>query len=294
MAAFLLSLREGLEGVLIVSILLVTLRRMGRAHLARYVWLGTGAAVAASLALAVGLRLVGAELSGRAEPIFEGITVLLAAAVLTWMIFWMQREGARVRSALSAGVAQAVNGAPHAVGGPGAGRQALFAIACLAVVREGIELALLLVAAAFNAGTASVLIGTTLGIAAAVALGVLLSAGIVRLDLKRLFGVSGILLMAFAAGMVALGVHELVEAAVLPGLVDPVWNLSAILPETSALGQLLKTLFGYDPAPSLTAVLAYAAYLVAVILALRLKRAPDRLPRSGHGGELAGQVKESS
>jgi high-affinity iron transporter len=277
MAAFLLSLREGLEGVLIVSILLVTLRRLGRGHLARYVWLGTGVAVVASLALAVGLRLAGAELTGQTEPIFEGVTMLLAAAMLTWMIFWMQREGSHVRAALSAGVAQAVNTSPHAVDGLDAGRMALFAIACLAVVREGVELALLLVAAAFNAGTASVLIGTALGLAAAVALGVLLSAGVVRLDLKRFFSISGVLLLAFAAGMVALSMHELVEAAVLPGLVDPVWNLTAVLPANSVLGQLLKTLFGYDPAPSLTAILAYAGYLVAVVWALRLKRIPARV-----------------
>ncbi len=277
MAAFLLSLREGLEGVLIVSILLVTLRRLGRGYLARYVWLGTGVAVVVSLVLAVGLRFADAELGGRAEPIFEGVTLLLAAAMLTWMIFWMQREGSRVRVALSTGVAQAVNTSPHAVDGPDAGRLALFAIAFLAVVREGIELALLLVAAAFNAGTTSVLIGTALGLTAAVALGVLLSAGVVRLDLKRFFGVSGVLLLVFAAGMVTLGVHELVEAAVLPGLVDPVWNLSAVLPADSVIGQLLKTLLGYDPAPSLTAVLAYAGYLVAVVLALRLKRVPTQV-----------------
>lgn len=272
MAAFLLSLREGLEGVLVVSILLVTLRRLGHGYLARYVWLGTGVAVVVSLVVAVGLRFADAELGGRAEPIFEGVTLLLAAAMLTWMIFWMQREGSRVRVALSAGVAQAVN-----VGGLGAGRLALFAIACLAVVREGIELALLLVAAAFSAGTTSVLIGTTLGLAAAVALGVLLSAGVVRLDLKRFFDVSGVLLLVFAAGMVTLGVHELVEAAVLPGLVNPVWNLSAVLPADSVIGQLLKTLFGYDPTPSLAAVLAYAGYLGVVVWALRLKRVPAQV-----------------
>ncbi len=142
--------------------------------------------------------------------------------------------------------------------------------------REGIELALLLVAAAFHTGTASVLIGTAPGLEAAVALGVLRSAGVVRRDLKRSFGVSGVLLLAFAAGMVALGVHELVEATVLPGRVDPVWNLGAVLPANSARSQLLKTLFGYDPVPSLTAVLAYAGYLVAVVWVLRLKRSPAR------------------
>jgi high-affinity iron transporter len=77
--------------------------------------------------------------------------------------------------------------------------------------------------------------------------------------------------------MVALGAHELVEAAVLPGLVDPVWNLSAILPANSVFGQLLKTLFGYDPAPCLKPVLAYAGCLVAAVWALRLKRIPAQV-----------------
>jgi high-affinity iron transporter len=108
----------------------------------------------------------------------------------------------------------------------------------------------------------------------------LLFAGTVRLSLPRFFLVTSLLLIIFAAGMAARGAHELVEAGVLPGIIQPVWNSAALVSEQSLLGQLLATLFGYSSDPSLTEVLVYLAYFVVIGLGLVWFRA--RLTRFRH------------
>ncbi len=269
MPAFLLSLREGLEAALIVGIVFSALRKLGRRSQMRYVWLGVGVAGAASLAVAIALEAVGAEFEGTAAQVFEGLTMLLAAGVLTWMIFWMQREGGQIQGRLAADVRAAA----------GEDRQrsslSLFLLAFLAVFREGIELALFLVAATYATSAAQTVIGAAVGLIAAAGLGYLLFAGSVRLNLKQFFRVTSLLLVVFAAGMVAYGVHELVEASVLPALIDPVYNLSAVLSDGAGFGLLLKTLFGYNADPALLETIAYAAYFVVIWVALRFQRAPQ-------------------
>lgn len=259
MTAFFLSLREGLEAALIVSILLGTLRRLGRSELRGYVWLGVASAIAVSVAAAAGLLAAGIKLEGRAEEIFEGVLLLLAAAFLTAMIFWMQRQGKQIRAELEANVRKAT---AHATGG--AGGWALFAVAFLAVVREGIELALLLVATAFAGEAAGMLVGAVSGIALAVGFGAMLYQGVLRLNLKAFFQVTNVLLLFFAAGMVALGIHELVEGGLVPALMDPIYNINAIFSDKSTLGLLFKSLLGYNGNPALIETLAYISYLLII------------------------------
>lgn len=136
MAAVLIGLREGLEAALIVGILLGALRRLGKADLTRYVWLGVAAALLVSFAVAGGLVAADVQFTGRAEAVFEGITLIIAASFLTGMIFWMKRQGVTFRSALEADVQDAALTASY--GGRAWG---LAAIAFLAVVREGLEYA---------------------------------------------------------------------------------------------------------------------------------------------------------
>jgi high-affinity iron transporter len=267
MAAFLVSLREGLEAALIVGILLGALRRFDRGGLGRHVWYGVAAAIVVSAAATAGLVAAGIELEGRAEQIFEGAMLFLAASFLTGMIFWMQRQGATWRTALAADVREAAGG----TSGWG-----LFAVAFLAVAREGIELSLLLVATTLQGSLTTTGLGVTVGISAAVVIGALLYHGILRLNLAVFFRASNLLLLLFAAGMIGLGTHELIEASLLPALVDPLWNINPILSDKSLPGELLKSLFGYNGNPALTEVLAYVAYLVAVVWALRLKRTAAR------------------
>ena len=254
MAASLLSLREGLEAALIISILLGALRRFGHSELGRFIWYGLAAAVVVIAAVAGGLVAAGIELEGRAEATFEGVMLILAAGFLTGMLFWMRRQGAAWRTGLTAEVRAAVV----------AGGWGLFAVAFLAVAREGIELALLLVATTLQGSLAATGLGLALGIGAAAVIGILLYQGVVRLNLGIFFRFTNVLLLLFAAGMIGLGAHELIEAGLLPALVDPLWNINPLLSDQSAAGELLKSLFGYNGAPALAEVLAYMAYLVGV------------------------------
>ena len=259
MTAFFLSLREGLEAALIVSILLGTLRRLGRSELRGYVWLGVASAIAVSVAAAAGLLAAGIELEGRAEEIFEGVLLLVAAVFLTAMIFWMQRQGRQIRAEIETNVREA---AARATGG--AGGWALFAVAFLAVVREGIELALLLVATAFAGEATGMLLGAVLGIGLAIGFGIMLYQGVLHLNLKAFFQVTNVLLLFFAAGMVALGIHELVEGGLVPALIDPIYNINAIFSDKSTLGLLFKSLLGYNGNPALIETLAYVSYLLII------------------------------
>ncbi len=253
-AALLIAFREGLEAALIVGIVLSYLKKMGYRRRAA-VWWGVVSAVIVSIVAGVALQVMGIAFEGRSEELFEGITMLLAAAVLTWMIFWMQRQGRSIRTELEADVRQAVT-----LGS----RRALFALAFVAVVREGIETALFLTAAAFSATPAQTLVGGVLGLAAAVIVGWLLFVVSVRLDVRAFFRVTSVLLILFAAGLAAHGVHELQEAGVLPVIVEHVWDINPILDENSAVGSILKSLFGYNGNPSLLEVMAYGVYFIVV------------------------------
>jgi len=274
---YLLSLREGLEAALIIGIVLGAVTKIRRSDLAPAVWLGTLSAVSVSILAAIVLTSFGASLEGRAEEIFEGITMLIAAGILTWMIFWMGKQARFLKSELEAGVSKAV---------ASTGKRAVFWLAFVAVVREGIELAIFITAAFFagDPGQAStnviqVLAGTILGLGTAALLGWTLFATTVRLDLRRFFQVTGILLILFAAGLVAHGVHEFNEAGLIPSVVEHIWDVNMVLDETSVAGELMKTLFGYNGNPSLTEMIAYFAYLITVsILWRRENTVPAKAP----------------
>jgi high-affinity iron transporter len=142
-------------------------------------------------------------------------------------------------------------------------------LAFLAVVREGIELALFLTAATFASDPQSTILGLLLGLGVAVLLGWSLFTSTLRLNLRRFFQVTGFLLILFAAGLVAHGVHEFNEVGWIPPVIEHVWNVNPILDENSTLGLMLKALFGYNGNPSLTEVLAYLAYYILIFFSLR-------------------------
>lgn len=273
---YLLSLREGLEAALIIGIVLGALTKIRRSDLSPAVWLGTLSAAGVSVLTAVLLTGFGMSLEEEAEQIFEGITMLIAAGILTWMIFWMSRQARFLKGELEAGVNRAA---------ATTGKRAMFWLAFVAVVREGTELALF-ITAAFFAGDQSqatgniirTLAGTILGLGTSVLLGWTLFATTVRLDLRRFFQVTGFLLILFAAGLVAHGVHEFNEAGWIPAVVEHVWDMNAVVDENAVPGQLLKTLFGYNGNPSLTEMIAYFVYLAVVTVLWRRDNAPVKAP----------------
>ena len=259
-AATLITFREGLEAALIVGIVIGYLVKIGQGRRVRTAWAGVGTAVALSALLAFGISAVGAELQGRAEQIFEGVTMFLAVGVLTWMIFWMRFQARFLKVSLEKEVQTAATSGQTL---------ALFGVAFVAVFREGVETALFLSASAFAADGAGTLIGALLGLAIAVALGWLIYASTVRLNVRLFFNVTSVLLLFFAAGLLAHGVHEFQEASLLPMTVEHVWNLNHILDETSPLGEMMKSLFGYNGNPSLLEVISYAAYWVVALAGVR-------------------------
>lgn len=274
--AFLLALREGLEAALIVGIVLGALRKLGHNRQQVSVWQGAVAAIAVSLVAALLLYAVGLKMEGAAEQIFEGVTMLLAAAILTWMIFWMQTQGRRINRELETGVRQAVSGM-----GGNKGHWALFSVAFIAVLREGIETALFLTATTFTAGGQATLLGALLGLSAAAALGYILFATTRQLNVKRFFQVTSVLLILFAAGLVAHSIHEFNEVGWIPAVVEHLWDTNGLLDENSGLGLILKALFGYNGNPSLTEVLGYVVYWAALIFGVR--RLPQALTAPGAG-----------
>jgi len=261
--AFLLSLREGLEAALIIGIVLGALHKMNRRELSPAVWAGTGSAAAISLVVALGLIRFGTTLEGPAEMIFEGVTMLLAAVVLTWMIFWMQRQSRSIKGELETSVRQQALRL---------GAQGLFWLAFFAVLREGVELALFLTATAMATGARADLAGALLGLAGAAVLGWLLFTSTVRLNLRLFFMATSVLLIVFAGGLVAHAVHEFNEVGWIPAIIEHVWDINLVLNEDSALGMTLKALFGYNGNPSLTELLAYIGYFAAILVGLRLSR----------------------
>jgi len=259
-ASALITLREGLEAALIVGVVLAYLGKIGRPDRRGALWGGVAAALAASIVLAVALQALGARFEGQAEQIFEGTTMFLAVLVLTYMIFWMRGQGHRLRGRLEGEVGAAVSG------GQG---WALAGLAFFAVFREGVETALFLSAAGMAAEGARILWGGLLGLAAAVILGWLIFNTTANIPLRRFFDVTSLLLLLFAAGLLAHGVHEFQEAGLLPTWLAPVWDINPVLPESSVVGSFMKALFGYNGDPSLLEVTSYVAYWVAVLLGVR-------------------------
>jgi high-affinity iron transporter len=259
-AATLITFREGLEAALIVGIVIGYLVKIGQGHRARMAWAGVGTAVALSALLAFGISAVGAELEGRAEQIFEGVTMFLAVGVLTWMIFWMRFQARFLKVSLEKEVQTAATSGQTL---------ALFGVAFVAVFREGVETALFLSASAFAADGGGTLAGALLGLAIAATLGWLIYASTVRLNVRLFFNVTSVLLLFFAAGLLAYGVHEFQEASLLPMTIEHVWNINHILDEKSTLGEIMKALFGYNGNPSLLEVISYVAYWVVALAGVR-------------------------
>jgi len=197
-SALVIALREGVEMTLIVGIVLAYLTRIGARRAHRFVWAGVGAAAIVSLAFLGVLNALNAEFKGTTEKIYEGATLLLAAAFLTWMILWMLERSRYLKTELQRGVQEAL-----AAGGAVWG---LFLLAFFTVAREGVETALLL----FAAPGEGKLFGAVVGFAIAIGIGVLIYVYGRRLDLATFFRLTGIMLIVFAAGLVTHGVHEFV------------------------------------------------------------------------------------
>jgi high-affinity iron transporter len=207
MGAGVVVLREGFEASLVVGIVLAFLDRTGRRDGFAAVWVGVAAALALSLIVGIALFAAGAELEGTSEAVFEGVVMLVAAGLLTWMIFWMRGRARTLRSEIE-GRTQAALDAGSAVG--------LGLVVFLGVAREGVETALFLFSSVEGSSRLVSLVAATIGGAAAVGLGYLFYRGSHRLNLRTFFTATSVLLLVFAGYLLASGLHELSEAGVIP------------------------------------------------------------------------------
>lgn len=267
MSAFLVMLREGVEAAIVVAILLAYLDRIDRRPQSRWVWTGVVAAILVSLVSGIVLWNTVGGLEDAAEEFVEGTIALVAAGLLTWMIFWMGRQAQNLKGHIHTRVDTAI-----AAGGA----TSLAAIAFVAVVREGIESSLFLIATTVGTDTSSAqIVGGILGLAAAVVIGALFYAGSSHIDLRAFFRLTGILIIFFAAGLVSKAVHEFQELGLVPAISEPVWDLAILDPTTSTLGRFMGSLFGWTPRPALLMVIAYGTYLVPVLIVFLRMTAPS-------------------
>ena len=207
MGAGVVVLREGFEASLVVGIVLAFLDRTGRRDGFAAVWAGVTAALVVSLVVAVALFAAGAELEGTNERLFEGIVMLTAAGLLTWMIFWMRNRARFIRKEIE-GRTQAALEAGSTI--------ALALVVFVGVAREGVETALFLFSSVEGSSPLVSLVASVIGGAAAIGLGYLFYRGSHRLNLKTFFTATSVLLLLFAGYLLASGLHELAEAGVFP------------------------------------------------------------------------------
>jgi high-affinity iron transporter len=260
LANLLIGLREGLEASLVVGILVAYLVKTGRRDRLSSVWLGVASAVVLSLGVGGALSLTATELPERAEPLFAGLTSVLAVVFVTWMIFWMRRAARSMAGDLRGRLDKAI----------GLGAGALVITAFLAVAREGLETALFMWSAVQTAGRGTApLLGGLSGLLISAFLGWLLYRRAVRINLATFFTWTGLALIVVAAGVLSYGVADLQESGLLPGAQAVAFDVSGTIAPSSVIGTLLTGLLNLSPAMTWLQLATWVGYLVPVMVLFR-------------------------
>ncbi|GAA4471033.1 FTR1 family protein [Rhodococcus olei] len=277
----LIGLREGLETGIVVMILVAFLVKSDRRDALKWVWLGVGAAVAMVAVIFVAIHFGTSTVTGTAAELISGIASLVAVCIVTAMVLWMRTAAASISGHLRDSLGKALAVGPFAV----------TAMAFLAVGREGVETALLLVGYAENAGgSVWPLVGLLLGIGVAAIVTVLLYFGAVRVNFAQFFRYTGVFLVFVAAGILAYGVRALQIAGWLPGGSNLAFDASASFDTSSWYGTVLQGIFNFRPDPTVAQFVAWVLY-VAIVLPLFLrpvakKQPADRRPPATETSDL--------
>jgi high-affinity iron transporter len=258
---YLIGLREGLEASLVVSILVAYLVKSGNRKALSPVWAGVGTAIATAVAFGVVLSVASGEMQFKTQETFGGVLSIIAVGLVTWMVFWMRRTARFMKAELEGRLQGALS--------MGAG--ALFAVAFLAVGREGLETALFLWTNISNASSSTEpIVGAVLGLLTAALLGYLLYRGGLRLNLKKFFTITGAALIVVAAGVFGYGFHDLQEASILPGLNTLAFEPSTWFAGMGTAGRWLQTalqgVFNLTPQVTVVQAIAWTAYAVPVMV----------------------------
>ncbi len=255
---FVIGLREGLEAALIVGIIAAFLGQEGRRDALRQVWIGTAAAVVICIGIGVGLQLVSQDLPQRQQEGLETVVGAFAVAMVTYMIIFMRRHARDLKGDLEGAAASAL---------ASGSTRALVLMAFLAVLREGFETAVFLLATFHASGDATASwLGAVIGILLAVAIGYGIYRGGVRLNLARFFRVTGLVLVVVAAGLVMTAFRTANEAGWLTVGQVQAFDLSWLVRPGTPLSSLLTGVLGIQPYPVWIEVIAWLAYLVPMIV----------------------------
>ncbi|WP_346536377.1 iron uptake transporter permease EfeU [Micromonospora sp. DPT] len=270
-ATYLIGLREGLEATLVVSILVAFLVKSQRRDRLPQVWAGVGLAVVLSVLFGWLIEYTSTSLLARSEDreLFEAVTSVAAVVFVTWMIFWMRKAARTIAGELRGKLTEALAVGSLAVAG----------MSFLAVIREGLETALIFYSAAQGAaGDSGPLLALIGGIVTAVVIGVLLYASALRINLSKFFTWTGALLILVAAGILKYGVHDFQEAGVLPGLNDLAFDITSVLDPNTWYAALLAGMFNITATPSVLEMVAWVVYAVPVLFLFLRKPSPAGKP----------------
>jgi high-affinity iron transporter len=258
LATFVIGLREGLEAALIVGIIAAFLKQSNRADAIRNVWIGVGIAIAICLGAGILLQLLRSDLPQQQQEMLECVVAGIAVLMISYMILWMRKHSRDLRSSLQDAAGSALARGSAA---------ALIVMAFLAVIREGFETAVFLLAAFQSVGSPlQAAIGVVLGIGVAVALGYLVYRGGVRLNLSRFFRITGAVLVLVAAGLVMSTLRAAYEAGWLTVGQQQALDLSAIARPGSVQESLLTGMLGIRATLPVVEVVAYLLYAVPMLL----------------------------
>lgn len=261
LAALLIVLREVVEAALIIGIVMAATRGVSR----RGAWVlaGIGAGVLGSLVIAAFTQTIADSLSGVGTEIFNATVLMLACVMLAWHNVWMKSHGRELSQNMKQTGASVASGArPLSV---------LFIVVGLAVLREGSEVVLFLYGLmAGGAQSFALWTGSFIGLLGGVAIGAAMYFGLVLIPMRQLFNVTGWVLLFLAAGMAAQSAGFLVQAGLLPGLMEPVWDSSWLLSEGSILGKALQALVGYDDQPSGMQLIFWVVAFTTILVLMRL------------------------
>ena len=278
---FVIALREGVEASLIVGIIAAFLMREGRRDAMRQMWAGVAIAVALCVGIAVMLRVIGEQLPQREQEGLETVIGLIAVGAVTYMIVWMRRNARGIKKVLEGNAASAL---------ASGSAMALVGMAFLAVLREGFETSVFMLAAFQDStDTTAAGAGAVIGLLAAVAIGLGIYRGGVRINLTRFFRVTGLILVFVAAGLLATSLHTAHEAGWFNTLQGQALDLTWLVQPGTVSGSLLTGMLGLQPTPTVGEVGIYLLYAVPMVLyvlwpdRLRSRRAPT--PARARGGQ---------
>jgi high-affinity iron transporter len=277
---FVITLREGVEASLIIGIIAAFLVKEGRRDAMRQMWMGIGIAIVLCIGVAVLLEVVGQQLPQKEQEGLETIVGLIAVSAVTYMIVWMRRHARGIKAQLEGEAASAL-----ATGST----LALVGMAFLAVLREGFETSVFLLAAFQDStDTTAAGAGAILGLVAAIAIGLGLYRGGVRINLTRFFRVTGIVLVFVAAGLLASAAHTAHEAGWINGLQSQAIDLGWLVQPGTISGSLLTGMLGLQPSPTVIEAILYLGYAIPMAVyvlwpqGMRLRR--QRVPAGARVG----------